>query len=575
MAGQGGAESKGERQGFPRQLRPLRWQRLRRLSREGVWQLLRLRRPAAAVAAAALSLCLAFPSVHAAAPGAPASAAAGPRSGSVVQAKPGPFTEVTPGHWTYLDLSVLSSEDLLEQRPYLLSPGYTLTRFEVALLLSETLDRLLNERGAGKAAERGNSSGPVLVVRGGKTFPLNLKPAVMGAMARLLGEYWPELEMLGWRMGEILPQIPSTFRFCDLDEVTEAEAPSSEQQLRLYPAGLSLDRLPLALEKPPAGQATRPGVVILRQTKFGGNPDHYFYLLGGEPSFDLRLQMPLTLENQKMALVGGEFQVSDDLRISGEVVHPAAPDDQKGGAARVGAAVNLGRVEVGADLHRVEPGSTPLLRAEGGSSTSTGYGFFLRFGRVTVRTGLDLLKPPVDVQTGPGAGANSPAGAAAQEWMAAAVPGKSASATGEVRLVDLDRISAGETKPQGASTTVGVDVQLNQKASLQAGISITRPLEDARGASDESPFLRFDGKKATAGLKLRLNNGAVLAANLGYAQKEVTGGRETSTSVGVSYTISPGASLLFNYRLINFGPEGAVTSQAAESAASAEIALHF
>ncbi|MDI3281028.1 MAG: hypothetical protein QJR13_06635 [Bacillota bacterium] len=574
MAGQGGAESKSGRRGFPQPPESLRPQRLGRLAQRWLSLFLRLR-PAAAVAVAALSLCLALPSVHAAAAGAPAGSAAGPRSGPVAQARPGPFAEVASGHWTYLDLSVLSSADLLQQRPSLLTSGYTLTRFEVALLLSEALDRVLTERGEGRTAEEGNSSGPVLVVRDGKTFPLNLKPAVIGALGRLLREYWPELEMLGWRMGEIPLQVPPTFRFCDLDEVTEAEVPSPEQHLQLYPMGVPLDRLSLAWEEPPEGQGAPGGVVILRQTRFGGQPDHYFYLLGNEPSFDPRLQLPLSLENQKMALVSGEFQVSEDLKISGEVVHPAAPSDQKGGAARVGAAVNLGQVEVGADLHRVESGSAPLLPAEEGSSASTGYGFFLRFGRVTVRTGLELLKPPGDARAGLGAEAGSAAGAGTPGWTAAAAPGKSAPATGEVRLVDLDRVTVGESKPQGASTTLGVDVQLTQQASVQAGISITKPLENAGGGSGDSPFLRFDGKKATAGLKLRLSNGAVLAANLGYAQKELTGGRETSTSVGVSYSLSPGASLLFNYRLINFGPEGAVTSQAAESAATAEIALHF
>ncbi len=467
-----------------------------------------------------------------------------------------PFDEVPTGNWSYRALETLSTTGILPDLapgtyvPPGSSVGYrAITRLETAILTARFVVRL-SELGQVRAGEvlihpTGEAAEGELVkivtsynAVNSEKRPLTLTE--ISALERLVREYAGELAILGEkfpliagaglyklkasaadvlalkrdgsvreRMEKGAPQNVSGFRdigFKDIDEI------DTEASVTLLPAA----------DPPPLFQSSNTG--IERLAPAGLAPK--VWLDGGTMGFqggqgilprDLLLDAFLGLQagsfGRPLATVKGQYWLGEKLAVTGEFSGDVKAAPPNSGAIKVGAAVKVGEVEVGAGLK-----NTP-----GDKKSPVGYNISFKFGKVAVSTGIDNLHF-----------VDSDAVSAASKD---AAPGK-------------DAVS-GKTLISGKAL-ISLDLRLPKDQKVRAGLSMEKPALNTNSTGAGNPPDGAGGTKPAAAPPLA----------------------PTTTTLGLGYDFSPNSSLLLYYKLITI-PGMTDLDKELSNMAGAELSIQF
>ncbi len=469
-----------------------------------------------------------------------------------------PFSEIPAGDWSYRALETLSTTGILPDLapgtyvPPGSSVGYrAITRLEMAILTARFVARLseLGQVRAGEVLVHPTSEAAegelVKIVTSYNAVNSGKRPLTLtqiSALERLVREYAGELAILGEkfsliagtglykleasaadvlalkrdaagreRMEKVASRNVSGFRdigFKDIDEI------DTEASRALLPAA----------DPPPLFQSGNTGMERLAIA--GLSPK--VWLNGGIMGFqgsrgilprDLLLDAALGIQadsfGRQLATVKGQYWLGERLAVTGEFSGEARAAPPNSGAVKVGAAVKVGEVEVGAGLK-----NTP-----GDQKNPAGYNISFKFGKVAVSTGIDNLR---------------------------FVDSDAVGATGK------DTVS-GKTSIAGKAS-ISLDLRLPNDKKLRAGLSVEKPVPN----TNSTGALTNTSISASAGNSIATN------------PENETGGTKpaTTTTLGLGYDFSPNSSLLLYYKLITI-PGMTDLDKELSNRAGAELSIQF
>ncbi|MCL4517092.1 MAG: hypothetical protein M1379_16135 [Firmicutes bacterium] len=531
--------------------------RLHRVVLAGVfWGVVLLSAPAPAVRLvffAPAGFALEIPSAGAAGEYAAGQFVAG---GSVAGQPANPFDEVPAGDWSYRALETLSTTGILPD----LAPGTyvpsgssvghrVITRLEMAILTARFVVRLselgqvrvgevlVHPTGTAAAGELAKIFTSYNAVNAGKR-PLTLTQ--ISALERLVREYAGELAILGEkfplisgtglhkleasaagvlalkrdaagreRMEKVASQDVSGFSDIGFKDIDEIDAEASRALLP-------------AVDPPPLFQSSYTGMERLAiaglAPKVGLNGGTMGFQDGqGILPRNLLLDEALGIEadsfGRPLTTVKGRYWLGERWAVTGEFSGDARAASPNSGAIKVGAAVKVGEVEVGAGLR-----NTP-----GDKKNPAGYNISFRFGKVAVSTGIDNFRF-VDSDA---VGAASKAGATGKDTL------------------------SGKTLMAGKAS-ISLDLRLPNEQKLRGGLSVEKPAPNTN--SNGSP----GNTGSTAGTPPGTPN--------------ITTG--AGATLGLGYDFSPNSSLLLYYKLITI-PGMADLEKEPSNMAGAELSIQF
>lgn len=488
-----------------------------------------------------------------------------------------PFSELPVRHWSFDSLALLVPPGLVSPSTlsgYHSRPG--VMRFEVGLLVAQAVRTLqAGDPASASDLDRLLSSYRTPADRGGQSRPLSA--AEVQSLRRLLGEFGPELELVGLGTVDLaaeplaLPQSASG-PFVDLDDLAAGDSASS-MATRLVPeppAALAVaSPAPGVLPSGPLpGQVTReattentppamslPDAALTRQgdgpfpsTVVTGKQVAY----GSGPAAKPTLAVSAAVEpgEARLPVPKLNLNVTPAVRVTGSL--GAAEPNRQAGSVEVEATVSVAGVEVGANVRNVQaanPGVDPALKV-GVVPDTQGYGLSLRLGQVAVSTDYSQTRQDLS-------------GIEKRRSLELGYSfGDKAVLKAGYQLVDLDAI-----KPR-ADAVLGVNLNLNPTTTVSAGMTL-------EGIQNTIPVGSTEGQRASAGVELRLPWKAFLTAGYEfYRPTDTSRSTQSAATVGVGYNFSANATLLVGYRLIDFSSTRA-TETSRQQNLTAGVSLNF
>ncbi len=459
-------------------------------------------------------------------------------------------------HWSYSAVRSLVDTPLLEEKDLSFAEGSTITRFEMALLVSRILNRLEK---IGDSGDNGPNDPEVWLkqlfeqAKRVSDAPTELTSLHMDAIRRLIDGFDDELETLGLAK-----------RFLPSDSTTELIRYDSS--LANPGDGSAKDKE----EKDPFSLKDKENYLV------GDNVIRLNDRMQIEASVLARSRAALDGDSPgSIGTIGGSVRVTPDFLVSGEYAGNASKESSGTDAVNVGALWQLGDVELGAKYRSVKPGFDSLLGVDLAEQGKTrGYDFTVRVGDVLIRTSRDTVdsldNDLAGLQTVHSMGVSYDL---AKDTVIRA--DYSYSDTSIARKPDpldppeeppLDEPGREESKAR-RRTAIGVGVD-TPKGSLELGLKYE--------GDSELGAAKLGSRGASAGVKYPVPwaQETVLQADVSMEE----GAGQSSTSLSLGFVFRKDTSLLVGYKMIDFDRamrEDEAEDTTSDNVATAEFSIRF
>lgn len=465
------------------------------------------------------------------------------------------LAEIPLDHWSYDAVRVLAETPLLRADELNFRANTTITRYEMALLVNKVLTRLEDLGDAENTLKSNLSPDEVLTQLFEKA---QNAPGVNGSLnnqhleiiRRLVDGFETELSILGLAK-KFLPARHSTEfvwqpSSLSLDLVGNKSSELLEFSLRDRESLLVGDR------RVQLNERMEIGASVVTQV--------------GSDLSDVD-------EDKSVGTIGGRLTVSPNLNLVGGIATNPSRDQVDAEAVHVGADVQLGDIQLGAQYRTVKPGFTSLtndLLAE--DAETKGYDFIVRVGNVLIRTSKDTinsLSEKLDVQEVRSLGVTYELG---NNTLVRADYGYT-----DVYVANRSQADPESPEDEGGSrqesltrrrTAVGVGVE-TPKGTLELGLQYEGD-RDLGGS-------KLGAKGASAGVKYPLPWAAETILQADVAVEEGADNSKT-TSLSFGFVFREGASILVGYKMIDFsdnlGDED-IESSSSSNMATAEFSIRF
>lgn len=551
-----------------------------------------------------------------------------------------PFSEIAPGSWIELGLANLNKTPLVDSHLDGPDSGRPLLRFEGAMVIKEIMTNLIRQAStselrmvpADPTPEEVRAWVSALVADYANVTGYKLSSQDTETLIMLTQEFLTELELLTMYILDpstgSLADSPVVLRgtatksweFVDIDQVNPTEGPDSAPAQALVNIArqyfssygqLQPDKGVVQVPTPLLARERLSGTISMQEPRFGGwhrvELNQYsiaeedgsirkssVYALDGEVHVATGLTLgTLWVTDSGVMTIGdsidsrrwytqsfsGQYRPRPDLAIVGELsrsVNPTSVTTNEAEAKRLGAILNLGELQLGADIKDVGAGFKPVLENPEYIPDSSGFGFSVKYRNLLVQSEHSSIRARLeDDESQPAQKSTSLSlnySFADRAVLKAGYQFVDVDSVADETAVDPDEEVIFPTPYEKNEASLGVDFNLNKNTKLEAGIAL--------GWSDnESMVSSFDTKKASAGVLWRLPWEMDMHLRANY---EITTDPDSSRSVtklGLGYNFLDNASLLVGYQLINFGSDSIdgepVSEEKSKTGLSAELSINF